>query len=411
MEQDPVLFTFNLMTRSKRITYDNLALRDPELVDSARRRFIELEGGDPEVISLPAFTPLRVREVELANRVVVSPMCQYSAVEGTPLRWHDVHYGARAVGGAGLLFTEATNVSAQGRITHGCTGIYTDEHESRWKEIVDFAHEHSNTKVAIQLGHAGRKASYSLPWEGDAPLVDESAWPTIGPTDAPFRPGAPAPKAMDRADMEAVLAEFKEAAERSVRAGFDLIEIHAAHGYLLSSFLSPAVNDRADEYGGDRLEDRARFPLEVIDVVRRVMPGGMPLFLRLSATDWFHEGGQTVEDSVRFARLAKGHGVDFIDVSSAGNVPTSRPVYGRMYQVPFAERIRYEAEIPVMAVGAIQGIDHVNTILAAGRADLCAMARPHLEDPHLTLRAANEAGEPGQHWPVQYAAARRRPRS
>ena len=411
MKQDPVLFTFNLMTRSKRITYDNLALRDPELVDSARRRFIEQEGGDPDVITLPAFTPFRTRDVVLANRVVVSPMCQYSAVEGTPLRWHDVHYGARAVGGAGLLFTEATNVSAQGRITHGCTGIYTDEHEARWKEIVDFAHEHSGAKVAMQLGHAGRKASYSLPWEGDAPLVDASAWATLGPTDAPFLPGAPAPKAMDRADMDAVLAEFKAATERSVRAGFDVIEVHAAHGYLLSSFLSPAVNDRADEYGGERLEDRARFPLEVLDVVRAAMPDGMPLFLRLSATDWFHEGGQTVEDSVRFARLAKGHGVDVIDVSSAGNVPTSRPVYGRMYQVPFAERIRYEAELPVMAVGAIQGIDHVNTILASGRADLCAMARPHLEDPHLTLRAANEAGEAGQHWPVQYAAARRRPRS
>lgn len=411
MEQDPVLFTFNLMTRSKRITYDNLALRDPDLVDSARRRFIKQEGGDPDVITLPAFTPFRARDVVLANRVVVSPMCQYSAVEGTPLRWHDVHYGARAIGGAGLLFTEATNVSAQGRITYGCTGIYTDEHEARWKEIVDFAHEHSGAKVAMQLGHAGRKASYSLPWEGDAPLLDETAWSTMGPTNAPFRPGAPAPKAMDRADMDAVLAEFKDATERSVRAGFDVIEVHAAHGYLLSSFLSPAVNDRADGYGGDQLEDRARFPLEVIDVVRAAMPKGMPLFLRVSATDWFFEGGQTVEDSVRFARLAKDRGVDVIDVSSAGNVPTSRPVYGRMYQVPFAERIRYEAEVPVMAVGAIQGIDHANTILVSGRADLCAMARPHLEDPHLTLRAANESGEPGQHWPVQYAAARRRPRA
>ena len=227
MEQDPVLFTFNLMTRSKRITYDNLALRDPDLVDSARRRFIEQEGGDPDVITLPAFTPFRARDVVLANRVVVSPMCQYSAVEGTPLRWHDVHYGARAIGGAGLLFTEATNVSAQGRITYGCTGIYTDEHEARWKEIVDFAHEHSGAKVAMQLGHAGRKASYSLPWEGDAPLLDETAWSTMGPTNAPFRPGAPAPKAMDRADMDAVLAEFKDATERSVRAGFDVIEVHA----------------------------------------------------------------------------------------------------------------------------------------------------------------------------------------
>ena len=411
MAQDPVLFTFNLMTRSKRITYDNLALRDPELVESARRRFIEQEGGDPDATTLPAFTPFRARGVELANRVAVSAMCQYSAVEGTPLRWHDVHYGARAIGGAGLLVTEATNVSAQGRITHGCTGIYTEEHEARWKEIVDFAHAHSAAKVAIQLGHAGRKASYSLPWEGDAPLVDETAWATIGPTAASFLPGAPAPKAMDRADMDSVVAEFTEAAARSVRAGFDVIELHAAHGYLLSSFLSPAVNDRGDTYGGASLEDRARFPLEVIDAVRAAMPPEMPLFLRVSATDWFYEGGQTLDDSVRFARMAKEHGVDVIDVSSAGNVPTSRPVYGRMYQVPFAERIRYEAELPVMAVGAIQGIDHVNTILTAGRADLCAMARPHLEDPHLPMRAANEAGEPSHHWPVQYSAARRRPRS
>ncbi|MGD2017930.1 MAG: FAD-dependent monooxygenase [Planctomycetota bacterium] len=411
MEQDPVLFTFNLMTRSKRITYDNLALRDPELVESARRRFIEQEGADPDRVTLPAFVPFQVRDLQLPNRVVVSPMCQYSAAEGTPGRWHDVHYGARAIGGAGLLLTEATNVSAQGRITHGCTGMYTDEHEARWREIVAFAHEHSAARVGIQLGHAGRKASYSLPWEGDAPLTDGTAWETIGPTGAPFRPGAPAPRAMDRAAMDAVLAEFSAAAERSVRAGFDLIELHAAHGYLLSSFLSPAVNDREDGYGGARLEDRARFPLEVIDAVRAVMPDGMPLLLRVSATDWLPEGGQTVEDSVRLARMARERGVDVVDVSSAGNVPTSRPVYGRMYQVPFAERIRYEAEVPVLAVGAIQGIDHVNTILTAGRADLCAMARPHLEDPHLTLRAANEAGEPGQHWPQQYLAARRRPRS
>ena len=410
MGQDPVLFTFNLMTRSKRITYDNLALRDPELVERARQRFVRQEGGDPEVTTLPAFVPFRVRGLELPNRVVVSPMCQYSADGGTPNRWHDVHYGARVIGGAGLLLTEATNVSARGRITHGCTGIYTDEHEARWSEIVAFAHEHSAAKVGIQLGHAGRKASYSLPWEGDAPLTDGTAWPTLGPTATPFRPGAPAPRAMDRADMEAVIGEFVEAARRSVRAGFDLIELHAAHGYLLSSFLSPAVNDRGDGYGGAELEDRARFPLEVVDAVRAVMPEEMPLFMRISATDWLQGEGQTVEDTVRFARLARERGVDVIDVSSAGNVPTSRPVYGRMYQVPFAERIRYEADVPVLAVGAIQGIDHVNTILTAGRADLCALARPHLEDPHLTLRAANAAGEPGQHWPVQYLAARRRPR-
>jgi anthraniloyl-CoA monooxygenase len=409
LDQDPVLFTFNLMTRSKRITYENLGTRDPELIERTRVAFAKSVGADPESLPCPAFAPLTLRGLTLPNRIVVSPMCQYSAEEGTPMRWHDVHYGARAIGGAGLLWTEATNVSDIGRITHGCTGIYTDEHEARWREIVSFAHEHSGAKVGIQLGHAGRKASYSLPWEGDAPLLNDSAWTTIGPTGSPFREGAPAPRAMTRSDMEQVLAEFTLAAERSVRAGFDLVEVHAAHGYLLSSFLSSAVNDRDDEYGGPSLEDRARFPLEVVDAVRAVLPDTMPLFVRISASDWIGERGQTVEDSVALAKLFKGRGVDAIDVSSAGNVPESRPVYGRMYQVPFAERIRYGADIPVMAVGAIQGIDHANTVLAAGRADLCAMARPHLEDPHLTLRAANEFLAPNQQWPKQYAAAQKRP--
>ena len=411
MAQDPVLFTFNLMTRSKRITYENLGKRDPELIERTRRAYAISVDADPETLSCPAFAPFRVRDLTIPNRVVVSPMCQYSAADGTPERWHDVHYGALAVGGAGLVWTEATNVSAVGRISPGCTGIYTDEHEARWREIVAFAHEHSAAKVGIQLGHAGRKASYSTPWDGDAPLTGAGAWETMGPTDRPFREGSPAPRAMTREDMDLVLEEYRQAAERSLRAGFDLIEIHAAHGYLLSSFLSPAVNDRSDEYGGEELADRARFPLEVVDVVRSVMPKGMPLFVRVSASDWLGEDGQTIEDSVAFAKLMKIRGVDVVDVSSAGNVPTSRPDYGRMYQVPFAERIRYEADVPVMAVGAIQGIDHVNTVLAAGRADLCALARPHLEDPHLTLRAANEFAAAEQHWPKQYAAARKQPRN
>lgn len=410
MDQDPVLFTFNLMTRSKRITYENLGLRDPELIDQTRRAYARSVGSDPDTLTSPAFAPFQLRGLTLVNRVVVSPMCQYSAEEGTPGRWHDVHYGARAIGGAGLLWTEATNVSAVGRITPGCTGIYTDEHEQRWGEIVAFAKEHSAAAVGLQLGHAGRKASYSRPWNGDAPLTDDTAWQPLGPTDEPFLPGAPAPKAMDRADMDRVIAEFREATERADRAGFDLIEVHAAHGYLLSSFLSPAVNDRSDEYGGTALEDRARFPLEVFDAVRAAWPSEKPVFVRISATDWLEGEGQTIEDSIDFARMLKARGCDAIDVSTAGNVPQSRPVYGRMYQVPFAERIRYEADIPVQCVGAIQGIDHVNTVLAAGRADLVAMARPHLEDPHLTLRAANEAGHPDQFWPPQYLAAQRKPR-
>ncbi|WP_145196528.1 FAD-dependent monooxygenase [Planctomycetes bacterium Poly30] len=411
MQQDPVLFTFNLMTRSKRITYDNLKKRDPELIERTRRAYARSVDADPETLSCPAFAPFRVRGVTLPNRVVVSPMCQYSAIDGTPGRWHDVHYGALAVGGAGLVWTEATNISAQGRITPGCTGIYTDEHEARWKEIVDFAHAHSAAKIGVQLGHAGRKASYSAPWDGDAPLTDATAWQTLGPTDRPFRAGAPAPRAMTRKDMDQALEDYRKAAERSLRAGFDLIEIHAAHGYLLSSFLSPAVNDRTDEYGGPELADRARFPLEVVDTLRSVMPEDMPLFVRISASDWIGEEGQTIEDSVALAKLFKTRGVDVIDVSSAGNIPESKPDYGRMYQVPFAERIRYAASVPVMAVGAIQGIDHVNTVLAAGRADLCALARPHLEDPHLMLRAANEFGARDQYWPRQYLAARVRPRA
>ena len=406
--QDPTRFTFNLMTRSKRITYDNLALRDPELVERTRIRFAEEEGLDPADVPAPAFARLSLRDVELANRIVVSPMCQYSAEDGVPNRWHDVHYGARAIGGAGLVWTEATNVSAEGRITHGCTGIWSDEQEVRWREIVEFAHANSAARVGIQLGHAGRKASYSLPWEGDAPLTGGSAWEAIGPTGQPFLQGAPAPRAMTRDDMERVIEQFVSATERAERAGFDLVEIHAALGYLLSSFLSPAVNDRDDGFGGERLEDRARFPLEVLDAVRAAWPAGKPLFVRVSASDWLEEGGQTLEASVAFARMAKERGCDAIDVSSAGNVPESRPVYGRMYQVPFAERIRYEAGIKVQCVGAVQGIDHANTVLAAGRADLVAMARPHLEDPHLTLRAANELRVPGQFWPRQYTAARRR---
>ncbi len=406
--QDPTRFTFNLMTRSKRITYDNLALRDPELVERTRIRFAEEEGLDPADVPAPAFARLSLRDVELANRIVVSPMCQYSAEDGVPNRWHDVHYGARAIGGAGLVWTEATNVSAEGRITHGCTGIWSDEQEVRWREIVEFAHANSAARVGLQLGHAGRKASYSLPWEGDAPLTGGSAWEAIGPTGQPFLQGAPAPRAMTRDDMERVIEQFVSATERAERAGFDLVEIHAAHGYLLSSFLSPAVNDRDDGFGGERLEDRARFPLEVLDAVRAAWPAGKPLFVRVSASDWLEEGGQTLEASVAFARMAKERGCDAIDVSSAGNVPESRPVYGRMYQVPFAERIRYEAGIKVQCVGAVQGIDHANTVLAAGRADLVAMARPHLEDPHLTLRAANELRVPGQFWPRQYTAARRR---
>ncbi|APR87163.1 Anthraniloyl-CoA monooxygenase [Minicystis rosea] len=409
-KQDPVLFSFNLMTRSKRITYDNLALRDPALVQRATERFAEATGAPREPSGkapAPMFTPFALRGLSLANRIVVSPMCQYSAVDGVPTDWHLVHLGSRAVGGAGLVITEMTDVSPEGRITHGCAGLWGDAHEAAYKRIVDFVHGNSAAKIGIQLAHAGRKGSCTRPWEGDRPLrADEGAWETIGPSALPFDDGWHTPREMTRADMERVIADFAEATRRSLRAGFDLVELHMAHGYLLSSFLSPLSNRRTDAYGGS-LENRARFPLEVLDAVRAAWPADKPVSVRISATDWVPDGGMTIEESVILARWLAARGCDVVDVSSGGNSPDSEIVYGRMYQVPFAEQIRYEAGVPTMAVGAIQGADHANTVLAAERADLCALARPHLSDPYLTMHAAVRYGHADQPWPDQYLAVRR----
>ncbi len=410
--QPPVQFSFNLMTRSKRITWDNLAQRDPALVERAGECFAELEGvpaGPDGRVPPPMFAPLRLRELELGNRIVVSPMCQYSATDGVVGDWHLVHLGARAVGGAGLVFTEMTNVSPEGRITHGCAGMYSDACEAAWKRVVDFVHGNSSAKIGMQLAHAGRKASCNLPWEGDDPLRDGTAWETIAPSAEPFDEGWHVPRAMTRADMDRVRDDFVAAAQRAERAGFDCLELHMAHGYLLSSFLSPAANVRDDEYGRD-LAGRMRFPLEVLEAVRAAWPQDRPIFVRISATDWLPEGGTTVEDSVVLARELKARGCDVVDVSSAGNTPRSEPDYGRMYQVPLAERIRAEADVRVMAVGAILGADHANTILAAGRADLCALARPHLRDPSLTNEASVTYDVPAHPWPKQYLPARPRPR-
>ena len=405
VDQHPLQFSFNLMTRSKRITYDNLAQRDPQLVEDVRRWWIEDQGADPGTVQAPMFAPLALRGVTLPNRVAVSPMCQYSAEDGTVGDWHLMHLGARATGGAGLLMAEMTNVSAEGRITHGCTGLYDDAHVAAWRRVTDFCRAHSDAVLGIQLGHAGRKASCALPWDGDAPLEDGTAWQAIGPSADAFGPGWPTPRAMDRADMDRVIAEYEEATRRALAAGFDLVEVHMAHGYLLSSFLSPAANHRRDEYGGEQAR-RMRFPLEVFEAVRTAWPDDKPVLVRVSATDWLPEGGTTIEDTLELARALQARGCDLIDVSTAGNTPASAPIYGRMYQVPFAERIRHEVGIPVMAVGAIQGWDHVNTILAAGRADVCALARPHLVDPPLTLRAAVAYEQPGVAWPRPYRAAR-----
>jgi anthraniloyl-CoA monooxygenase len=404
--QSPVLFNFNLMTRSKRITYDNLALRDPALVRDVAEHVAKAAGVDAnEGPPPPIFTPFTLRGMTLDNRVVVSPMCQYSATDGVPNDWHLVHLGSRAVGGAGLVITEMTDVSPEGRITFGCAGMWSDEQEAAWARIVRFVHERSRAKIGIQLAHAGRKASCTLPWEGDRPLTKaEGAWEPIGPSALPFDAGSPTPREMTRADMDRIVAAFALATKRSLRAGFDLVELHMAHGYLMSSFLSPLANKRTDLYGG-ALENRARFPLEVLDAVRAAWPQDRPVSVRISASDWVAEGGITVEDSVVLARMLNAHGCDVVDVSSAGNSPESHVVYGRMYQVPFAEQIRYEAKVPTMAVGAIEGADQANTVIAAGRADLCALARPHLVDPYLTLHAAIRYEHDAHTWPLQYLAA------
>jgi len=422
--QHPLQFTFNLMTRSKRITWENLRVRDPALVARVDRWFFEQAWArhappsatpphagtaEKQKTPPPLFAPLRLRGLQLANRVVVSPMCQYSAVEGVPGDWHLVHLGSRAVGGAALVMGEMTDVSPEGRITHGCTGMWNDAQEAGWRRIVEFVHGRTGAKIGLQIAHAGRKGSCSLPWQGDAPLRDATAWQTIGPTAQPFAPGWPAPREMTRRDMDKVRDDFAAAARHAQRAGFDLLEMHMAHGYLLSSFLSPLSNRRRDGFGGS-LQNRLRFPLEVLDAVRAAWPDERPLSVRLSATDWLDdEGGLTLDESVEIARALGEHGCDLIDVSTAGNVPESQPDYGRMYQVPFADRIRHETGLPVMAVGAILGADHVNTVLAAGRADLCALARPHLRQPYLVLDAA-AASEYWDHpFPDQYLPARPRP--
>jgi len=422
-DQHPLQFNFNLLTRSKRITYDNLWRRDPELVEEVSEWYRQHVGASltsEGTCPAPVFTPLKLRGVSFPNRIAVSPMCQYSAIDGVPNDWHLVHLGSRATGGAGLVMTEMTNVSEDGRITHGCAGMWNSKQRDAWKRIVDFCHANSAGVIGMQLAHAGRKASCALPWEGDTSLDladasklsgEQKAWETIAPSALPFNKGWHTPREMTRKDMDRVRDDFASAAERALEAGFDLVEVHMAHGYLLSEFLSPLVNKRDDEYGGS-LENRARFPLEVFDAVRAVWPEDKPVLVRISATDWLEdeERGMTISDSIAFAKLLKEHGCDMIDVSTAGNSPESKPVYGRMYQVPFAEQIRREAKIPVMAVGAIQGADHANTILAAGRADMCAMARPHLADFSLTLRAAQKYEHFDQFFPKQYAVAKPRKR-
>ena len=414
----PTQFNASLLTRSKQITYENLRLRDAPLVDEltewwnrqeAKRLDLPVvdERGAPGawLKAPPMFAPLRLRNCWLPNRVVVSPMAQYSAVDGVPTDWHLVHYASRALGGAGLVFIEMTCPSSDARITPGCTGLWNREQMTGFRRIVDFVHANTPAKLCMQLGHAGRKGSTQLGWQQmDYPLDDASGepnWPLLSASPIPYRDGVnQVPREMDRADMDRVIAEFVAATRLSAEAGFDMLELHMAHGYLLASFLSPFTNRRTDQYGGDLLK-RMRFPMEVFEAMRAVWPAHKPMSCRLSATDWI-PGGQTPVDSVAIARALKAAGCDLIDVSSGQTDPSSKPVYGRMYQATFAEQIRLEVDIPTMAVGAITSADQVNTLLVSGRADLVAIARPHLANPYFTLHAAAEYDYRGQAWPLQY---------
>jgi anthraniloyl-CoA monooxygenase len=409
---EPQQYVFSFMSRTKGVTYENLKLRDQDYVAGVDRWWAghvrRTQGFDVPIDNAPPpmFTPFRLRELVLENRVVVSPMCQYSAEDGVPNDWHMVHLGGMAVGGAGLVFTEMTNVSREGRITPGCAGMYKDEHVAAWKRIVDFVHAHSKAKIGMQLAHAGQKAATRIPWQGgsEEPL-ETGAWPIIAASAIPWLPHSQMPKAMDRADMDKVRDDFVRAARRAAEAGFDLIELHMAHGYLLSSFITPLSNVRTDEYGGS-LENRMRFPLEVLDAVRAAWPVHKPISVRISATDWVEGEGIDGDDAVEVARMLKAHGADIVDVSAGQTSTRAKPVYGRMFQTPFAEQIRLEAGIPTIAVGNITAADQVNTIVAAGRADLVALARPHLTNPHLTLEAAAHYGQAAQHWPNPYLAAK-----
>ena len=409
----PLQFAFTLLTRSLRITHEDLRKRDPvflERVDRwvAERAEQQVTGHlvrSIDRVPPPMFTPFRVREVVIPNRVVMSPMCQYVADDGTVGDWHLVHLGSRAIGGAGLIMAEMTDVSREGRISVGCAGLYKPAHRDAWKRVVDFVHRESAAKIGIQLGHAGRKGASQKLWEGDSEPLPSGAWPLISASPLPyFADRSQTPREMTRADMDAVRDDFVHAAELARSAGFDLLEIHMAHGYLLASFISPLTNARTDQYGGS-LANRMRFPLEVFDACREVWPPERPMSARISAVDWV-PGGLEPDDAVDVARLLRMHGCDLVDVSAGQTVPDQRPVYGRLFQTPFADRIRHEVNVATMAVGNISSYMDVNTIIAAGRADLCLLARAHLFDPYWTRHAAHTLGY-DMPWPDPYKSVER----
>ena len=403
---DPVQFNYSLLTRSQRISHENLRLRDPKWLADAEKWFeAKATGHAPVAARPPMFVPFRLRDMALQNRVVVSPMAQYRAVDGTPGDWHLVHYGERAKGGAGLVVTEMTCVSPEGRITPGCTGAYSSAHEAAWKRIVDFVHTETSAKIALQLGHSGPKGSTRLGWEEmDAPLAHDN-WPLLAASAVAWSPRNQVPKAMTPVDMAAVRDQFVASAKMAERVGFDMLELHCAHGYLLSAFITPLTNKRTDAYGGS-LEKRLRFPLEVFTDIRNVWPAAKPISVRISASDWVATDGIAPADAVEIARAFQAAGADIIDVSAGQTSLAAQPVYGRMFQTPFSDRVRNEVGIATMAVGNITETDHVNSILMAGRADLCCLARPHLADPYWTLHAAATSNYDAAEWPKPYYAGR-----
>ena len=400
-------FNYSLLTRSQRISHENLRLRDKDWLEGAERWFMDQAGAAPDTpLRAPMFAPFRLRDMALKNRIVVSPMAQYKAVDGCPTDWHLIHYGERAKGGAGLVYTEMTCVSPEGRITPGCPGLYAPEHEAAWKRLTDFVHAETDAKICSQIGHSGRKGSTNLGWEGiDLPLA-EGNWDLVSASALPWSKRNAMPREITRAEMDQIKAEFIASAEMAVRAGFDMIELHAAHGYLVSSFISPTSNQRKDEYGGS-LENRMRWPLEVFAAMRAVVPECMPMSVRISDNDWVGEAGVTPEEAVEIARMFTEAGADLIDVSAGQTSIEARPVYGRMFQTPFSDRIRNEAGIRTMAVGNISEADHANSILMAGRADLVAVGRPHLSDPYWTLHEATRLGDrAAPDWPMPYLNGR-----
>ena len=385
---EPLQFAYSLLTRSQRISHENLRVRDREWLETVERWFWKrATDGHSNKTAPPMFAPFKLREMRVENRITVSPMAMYSAVDGVPNDFHFVHYGERAIGGAGLLFTEMTCVSPEGRISPGCTGMWNADQLAAWRRIVDFVHANSKAKICLQLGHSGGKGSTKLGWEGNDVPLESGNWPVLSASDVPWSPINQVPKPMSRADMDEVREQFVAAVRMGREAGFDMIELHAAHGYLLSSFITPVQNRRTDEYGGS-LDNRLRYPLEVFAAMRAAWPSDRPMSIRISATDWAGDDGITPEESVLIAEAFAREGADLIDVSAGQTWAGQQPVYGRMFQTPFSDRIRNEGRLATMAVGNIYEPDHANSILAAGRADLVALARPHLVDPFWTLRAA-----------------------